>query len=493
MWVRAWPGDPETEVGEPRVGLVWMAEDIARGMDNMGAKGPIRSGLKRELGVGSAMILVIANMIGTGIFTTSGFIMAALGDPKTILLCWFVGGILALSGALCYGELGAMFPRAGGEYVYLRESLGRLTGFLSGWISLIVGFSAPIAAAAMAFASYFFRVFPNALTQAPHAPFIELGIVSISPLTLFAVGIIILFSLIHCYGLYLGSRVQNFLTGFKIAIILVFVVAGLGFGNGSMDHLYSGSDTGTLFSTGFATSLIFITFAYSGWNAAAYLGAEIRNPGRNIPLSLFWGTLFVMTMYLLLNVVFIYALPARKMSGVMEIGAMSAFALFGEGVGRIFSAAITFCLLSVISAMIMAGPRVYYAMARDHLFFARFGQVTRRHGAPAQAIFLQAAIAILMVVTSSFDKLLLYIGFTLSLFATLTVIGMMVLRSKGLYLKSPYKTFGYPVTPILFILFNLWIILFCIKGNPMVFLYGAGTIGAGILAFFFFNRKKGLG
>ncbi|MCF8143003.1 MAG: amino acid permease [Deltaproteobacteria bacterium] len=455
----------------------------------MGATDGSRAGLKRELGAGSAMILVIANMIGTGIFTTSGFIMEALGDPVAMLLCWVAGGVLALSGALCYGELGAMFPSAGGEYVYLRESMGRLPGFLSGWISLIVGFSAPIAAAAMAFASYFFRVFPKTFAGAPHTPFLELAWIRISPLSLFAVGVIVLFSLIHCYSLHLGSRVQNWLTVFKIGVILAFVGGGIAFGHGSMDHFSSGMGKGALLSTGFASSLIFISFAYSGWNAAAYLGAEIRNPARSLPLSLFWGTLSVMVLYLLLNVVFIYALPPSEMSGVLEVGAASAFTLFGKGVESIFAGAITFCLLSVISAMIMAGPRVYYAMARDHLFFARFGRVTRRHGAPAQAVFLQAAIAILMVITSSFDKLLLYIGVTLSLFAMLTIIGMMVLRAKGCHLGSPYRTFGYPITPLFFILFNLWMIVFFIKANPMVSLYSGGTIACGLVVFLCFNRK----
>lgn len=456
----------------------------------MGREGPARAELKRELGAGSATILVIANMIGTGIFTTSGFIIESLGDPMTMLVCWFVGGILALSGALCYGELGAMFPQAGGEYVYLRESLGRLTGFLSGWVSLIVGFSAPIAAAAVAFASYFFRVFPTTLAHTPRAPFLETAWFHLSPASLLAVGIILLFSLVHCYSLYLGSRVQNVLTGFKITVILGFVVGGLAFGDGSTGHFSSQLETGTIFSTGFATSLIFISFAYSGWNAAAYLGAEIKNPARNLPLSLFWGTFCVMILYLLLNGVFVYALPVSEMSGVLEVGAASAFALFGEGVEKIFAGAITCCLLSVISAMILAGPRVYYAMARDHLFFARFGQVTRRHGAPGQAILLQAAIAILMVITASFDKLLLFIGVTLSLFAMLTVIGMMLLRAKGLHLKGSYRTFGYPITPIFFVLFNLWMIVFCIKDNLMVALTSAGTIACGVLVFFCFDRKR---
>jgi len=445
---------------------------------------PVQTNLKRELGLGSATILVIANMIGTGIFTTSGFVMESVGDPVGMLLCWFVGGILALSGALCYGELGAMFPRAGGEYVFLRESFGKLMGFLSGWISLIVGFSAPIAAAAIAFASYFFRVFPNCLSRDPHARLIDAGIFSITPLALLAVGIILLFSLIHCYSLYFGSRVQNVLTVVKIAVILGFVFAGLCFGNGSVDHFYSGPGFEFGSSGGFATALIFISFAYSGWNAAAYLGAEIKNPARNIPLSLFWGTLFVMVVYLFLNTVFIYALPAKEMRGVMEVGAKAASALFGNGIEKVFSTAITFCILSVISAMVMAGPRVYYAMAKDGLFFERFGRVTRVHGTPAGSILLQAAIAALMVISSSFDKLLLYIGFTLSLFAMFTVLGLMVMKTKGLHPESPYKTFGYPVTPVLFILFNLWIIFFCIKGNPLVSLYGAGTIASGILLFY---------
>ena len=448
------------------------------------------SGLKRELGLGSATILVIANMVGTGIFTTSGFIMESVGNPMAMLACWFAGGILALCGALCYGELGAMFPRAGGEYVFLRESFGRAMGFVSGWISLIVGFSAPIAASAVAFATYFYRIFPEAWPVSLDTSFFEAGFFSISPTTLLATAVIVVFSVIHCYSLVFGSHVQNLLTAVKIAIILIFSITGLMLGKGSTAHFGSAMDPKLLWSGGFATSLIFVSFAYSGWNAAAYLGAEIKNPGKNIPFALIAGTLVVMAMYLLLNGVFIYALGVEGMRGIMEVGAVSAEALFGTGMEQAFSAAITFCLLSVISAMIMAGPRVYYAMAADDLFFEPLKHVRKPHGTPVFSILLQAGIAVVMVLTTSFDKLLLYIGFTLALAAMLTVIGMMVLRRKGFHLKSPYKTFGYPVTPILFILFNLWIILFCIKENPVVFFYGAGTIAAGILAFFYFDIRR---
>ena len=379
--------------------------------------------LKRELGLGSATILVIANMIGTGIFTTSGFVMEALGDPVAMLLCWIIGGVFALCGALCYGELGAMFPRAGGEYVFLRESFGRWMAFLSGWISLIVGFSAPIAAASIAFAGYFFRSVPHDFAQRADIPFFDAGIVSFSPVTVLAVSIIVIFSLIHSISLHFGSRVQNVLTIFKIAVILAFIVAGMIFGNGSFKNFGSGFDSGLMFSGGFATSLIFITFAYSGWNAASYLGGEIKDPGRNIPLALLSGTLIVAALYLLLNMTFIYALSVDEMSGVMEVGAKSSVSLFGGHVGRVFTCAVTLCLLSVISAMIMAGPRVYYAMAKDGTFFDLFARVSKTRKTPGPSILLQAAIAIGMVVTSSFDRLLLYIGFTLSLFAMLTVAG----------------------------------------------------------------------
>jgi APA family basic amino acid/polyamine antiporter len=447
--------------------------------------------LKREIGLFSATILVIANMVGTGIFTTSGFIMEELGNPQAMLLCWFVGGIFALCGALCYGELGAMFPRAGGEYVFLRESFGKGMGFLSGWISLIVGFSAPIAAASIAFATYFFRILPASFSAKFTAPFLKIGILAISPITILATTVIIIFSLIHYHSVFLGARVQNSLTVFKTGLIIVFVVAGLCLGHGSTENFSKGLEISLIFQDKFAISLIFITFAYSGWNAAAYLGGEIKNPTRNIPLALFIGTALVVCLYLLLNIVYIYALSPGEMSGVLEVGTKSAVSLFGDHISRYFSGAIAIGILSVLSAMIMTGPRVYYAMARDSVFFELFGKVNGLRQTPVYAILLQAAIAIVMVITSSFDKLLLYIGFTLSLCAMLTVVGMMLLRIKKPDLKRRYKTFGYPVTPLLFILGNLWIIYFCIKSRPITSLFGLGTIGLGVLFYTYFKKKPG--
>ncbi|OIP31429.1 MAG: amino acid permease [Deltaproteobacteria bacterium CG12_big_fil_rev_8_21_14_0_65_43_10] len=446
--------------------------------------------LKREVGLFSAFILVVANIVGTGIFTTSGFIIRELGNPQSMLLCWFLGGLFALSGALCYGELSAIFPRAGGEYVFLRESFGRGVAFLSGWISLIVGFSAPIAAASIAFATYLLRTLPASLNPIITIPCFGINILTISSITLLAAAIIIILSMIHYHGLLLGTFIQNSLTVFKITVIIAFIVAGLSFGNGSLSNLSEGMNLKSILTDKFAISLIFISFAYSGWNAAAYLGSEIKEPSRNIPLSLFYGTFFVMGLYLLLNILYIYALPAEEMSGVLEVGNLAAVSLFGEHVSRYFTAAIAIGILSALSAMIMTGPRVYYAMSRDGVFFKLFSKVSNIHRTPAHSIFLQAAIAVLMVITTSFYKLLLYIGFTLALFSMITVIGMIVLRIKEPFLEHPYRTFGYPITPLLFISGNLWIIYFSIKSKPIISLFGIGTIGLGFLFYLYFKIRN---
>lgn len=447
------------------------------------------NGLKREIGLFTATVLVIANMVGTGIFATSGFIMTELGHPLTLLLCWLFGGIFALCGALCYGELGARFPRAGGEYVFLRESFGKPMGFLSGWISLIVGFSAPIAAAAIAFATYLFHACGVEPGTGLEISVAGIRLAGFSWLNLTAVGVIVLFSLLHYHSLTTGSRVQNGLTVFKISLLLLFVAAGFLFGSGSTAHFEMARPQGGFSAEGFAVSLIFVAFAYSGWNAAAYIGGEIKNPQKNIPIALAAGTLAVMGLYLLINAVYIYAMPAAEMRDVLDVGAKSAVNLFGDEISRYFSAAVSLGILSVLSAMIMTGPRVYYAMAKDGVFFTPFARVNKRRHTPAASICLQAAIAVLLVVTSVFNALLIYIGFTLSIFAVLTVAGMIWLRYRRPDRNPAYKTFGYPFTPLLFIFGNLWIIIYSIKSRPLSTIFGLITIAAGILLYAYLNRK----
>lgn len=444
----------------------------------------------RQLSLFSATVLVVANMVGTGIFTTSGFIIQDLGNPWAMLGCWAVGGLFALTGALCYGELGARFPRAGGEYVFLRESFGEMPAFLSGWVSLLVGFSAPIAAGAMAFAVYFLAGWGGGQELGFVWRVQGVALLTMSPVTLLASGVILAFSLVHSHSLFLGSRVQNALTIFKIALIMALVLLGLSWGRGTTAHFGSAPSVGIFFSGQFATSLIFITFAYSGWNAAAYMGGEISRPTRNIPLALLTGTLLVTIIYLLLNVTFIYALSSQEMSGVVAVGEKAALALFGVGFSRAFSWAIALSLLSLVSAMMMTGPRVYLAMAQDGLFFPGISKLQGRRATPGNAIRLQAGLALFMVLTASFENLLIFIGFTLSLFSLLTVAGLMVVKRRDPAPDLPYKTWGYPYTAILFILGNLWIVLFSIINRPAVSLTGLTAILSGAVCYFFFKRRK---
>lgn len=445
---------------------------------------------RRHLGLFSATVLVVANMVGTGIFTTSGFIIQELGNPWTMLGCWAVGGLFALTGALCYGELGARFPRAGGEYVFLRESFGELPAFLSGWVSLLVGFSAPIAAAAMAFAAYFLAGWSAGQELGWAWKIKGVTLLTLSPVTLVASGVILIFSLVHSHSLFLGSRVQNALTLFKVGLVLLLVLLGLGWGRGAAAHFGAAPPLTAFVSGQFATSLVFITFAYSGWNAAAYMGSEISRPTRNIPLALLGGTLLVTVLYLLLNLTFIYALSVKEMSGVLAVGEKAALALFGPQVSRVFSGAISLSLLSLVSAMMMTGPRVYQAMAADGLFFPGIGKLKGRGATPGNAVCLQAGLALFMVWTASFENLLVFIGFTLSLFSLLAVAGLLVLRRRQPAPDLPYKTWGYPFTAIIFILGNLWIVLFSILNRPAVSLTGLAAIFSGAVFFFFFKRRR---
>ena len=445
-----------------------------------------RAQLARQIGLVSALVLVIANMVGSGVFTTSGFILTALGSPATLMWCWLLGGAFALTGALCYGELGAMLPEAGGEYAYLSRAFGPLPAFLSGWISLIVGFSAPIAAAAIAFATYFLGGSAAAWFE---FDLYGMTLIRVSPVTLLACATVVVLSLVHVHSVHLGKRVQNALTLFKIVFIALFIIGGLAWGQGSFSHLGESLSTGGWSASGFAVALIFVSFAYSGWNAAAYLGSEITRPERNLPLALVGGTVLVMGLYLLLNLVFIYALPPQAMSGTLEVGLSAATALFGSTIGTLFAQAIALGLLSVLSAMIMAGPRVYFAMARDNLFFQRCARVHSTRQTPAEAIAFQALIAIGIIVSTAYDTLLIYVGFTLSLSAMTTVLGLIRLRRLAPELARPYRTFGYPLTPAIFILGNLWVMLYTILSRPLVGLAGAATIGSGVLLYGLARRR----
>jgi APA family basic amino acid/polyamine antiporter len=377
--------------------------------------------LTRQLKLFPATNIVVADMIGAGIFTTSGLLLLELGSPLLMIALWLGGGFLALCGALCYGALGAAMPRAGGEYAYLSEQFHPLLGFLTGWVSFFVGFSAPLAASSLGFSEYLASAFP-ALGLAGNAALWKKVI---------AVAVIVSLASVHLRGMAIGARVQNYLTVGKVLLIVLFVVAGFTLGSGDVTNFYSTTSPGAPPANWrvIGLALMWIMFAYSGWNAAGYIGSEIREPRRNLPLSLILGTGVVMLLYLSLNALFVYAVSPDEMQGVIAVGGMAASNLFGATAERLVSLLVAFALLSAISALIIIGPRVYYAMAKDGYFFRQVADVHPVHQVPWKAIVLQCLIAGIMVLSGTFDQILTYMGFCLGIFPILAVLGVFKLSS----------------------------------------------------------------
>jgi len=442
------------------------------------------NGLERKLGLFPLTNIVIANMVGAGIFTTSGLLMKDLHHPVVMLGLWVVGGLIALCGALSYGELGAAFPHAGGEYAFLSRLYHPILGFLSGWVSFFVGFSAPIAASAIGFAEYLTRAFPGLLHPGIIGGDSEAAVMK----KLYAILIIAAFTFLHTRGLETGARVQNALTGLKILLIVGLVAAGFAVGKGSLGHLAAAApfrfDFGGLKTLGL--SLMWIMFAYSGWNASAYVGSEVKDPTRNLPRSLLIGTGVVMLLYLALNLFYVYAIPPAQMEGVISVGGLAAGNLFGKSAETVLSALISFALFSSLSAYLILGPRVYYSMARDGIFFKSIAYVDPKCSVPTRSIVLQGAIASVMVFFGTFDQLLTYMGFSLGIFPLLAVLGVFKLRRTG---RSAVKLPGYPVASAVYILIGTTILVLAFLERPVESLVAVATALAGIPVYYFFKRS----
>ena len=444
--------------------------------------------LERKLGLFPVINIVIANIIGAGIFTTTGYLMDFLGNPVLMISLWFFGGLIAFCGALAFGELGATFPEAGGEYTFISKLFHPMLGFLSGWLSLIVGFSAPIAASAIGFSKYFLMAAPG------FQSWISFG-VHLNPETfsrLLAIFVILVFSSLHALGVVFGSRVQNWLTILKIALVTGLAIAGLTFGSGSYEYLKSAASR-EAFSFDFSgwksigLSLMFIMFAYSGWNAATYIGSEIKNPIKVIPRSLLISTAIVTVLYLLLNLFFVYAIPPDMMAGEPEIGGLAVSLAFGEFTGTVISLLISFALFSSLSAFIILGPRVYYSMSRDGYFFKWVSTVHPRFKVPQNALMLQSGIAIILVLSGTFEQILAYMGFSLGIFPILAVLGVFKLRIKGM---SKLKLPGFPFVQIFFILVSMGILVLSFFERPQESTIAILTALSGIPVFYWFKRKN---
>jgi APA family basic amino acid/polyamine antiporter len=449
-------------------------------------------GLLRRIGLLSATALVVSNMVGTGIFTTTGFLASDLGSPVLVLLSWIVGAGCALLAALCYAELGLNFPISGGEYVYLSRAYGPVWGFLSGWASFFAGFSAPIAATGLACADYLGSFVP-ALRQASAPVLIHVGswTLRFGGAQIFACSLIGILTLANIFGVQRVARLQNSLTALKLIVLVGFLVMGFAWGHGAWAHLgqiATRSTTTPLFGQ-FAVSLFWIYVSYSGWNAAVYVAEELKSPERTLPKALMGGTAIVAALYLALNCLFLYALPLDSMKGVLAIGASAASALFGARASGLFRALMAASLLATINAMVLTGPRVYLAMARDGLFFSRAAHIHPRWRTPVAAIVAQGVFAMALTLTP-FPQLIVYIGFTLNFFAAMAVGSIFFFRRRPGWRRLPAVSFGFPAVPAISLTIGIWMTWEGFRLRPAISLTAVGVLAVGTLVYFFQSRKR---
>ena len=420
----------------------------------------------------TAISIVIANMVGTGVFTSLGFQLEATPSGFPILLLWALGGIAAFCGAMSYAELGAALPRSGGEYNFLTRIYHPAAGFVSGWVSATIGFAAPSALAAITFAAYSVSVFT------PDAPDIWRQVV--------AIALILVLTLIHTGRRKASGGLQVFFTGLKISVVIAFCLASAMIIDTPQPIALTpiAGDFGLISSGAFAVSLIYVSYGYAGWNAATYLSGETANPQKTLPWILGLGTLIVTVLYISLNAVFLKAAPAADMVGKVEIAFIAAKSIFGDVTANGFGIVMAALLISTVSAMTIAGPRVLQAIGEDFPLFRPFA-ACNRDGIPFRAIWLQSLVAIFFILTSSFESILVFAGFTVALNSFFAVIGLFVLRIREPSLHRPYRVLLFPLTPLVYLALTGWTLFFILLERPIEALSGLGIVAAGAVAYVF--------
>jgi APA family basic amino acid/polyamine antiporter len=421
-----------------------------------------------------AAAIVIANMIGTGVFTSLGFQLVEIQSAPVLLALWAVGGLAALCGALSYAELGAALPRSGSEYNFLTEIYHPIAGFISGWVSATVGFAAPTALAAMTFGSYLSAVFPQ-----------------LSGIWL-ATGLIVVLAVAHSRSHRSSGSTQTVFTILKIALIIGFAVLALTFNDSRQDTRFApaAGDPALLLSGAFAVSLIYVNYAYSGWNAATYISGELEKPQRSLPIVLIASTSLVCLSYLLLNYVFLAVAPMDAMVGKVEVGFVAASYAFGEAGGTIMGVLLGLLLISTVSAMILAGPRVLHRIGEDFALFRLLGR-TNDDGIPASAVIVQAGIALAFLWSASFDRILVFSGATMALNTFFTVLGVFVLRWRAPDLDRPFRTWLYPIPPLVFLLITGWTLLYVVLQRPIEAMITVFIVATGAV-FYFVSLRLGV-
>lgn len=423
-----------------------------------------------KVGFSVCVALVVANMIGTGIFTSLGFQLAQIPSIPAILMLWFLGGVLALCGALCYAELSAALPRNGGEYHFLRTIYHPAVGFMAGIVSIVVGFAAPVALSAMAFGSYLQGVIPSA-----------------SPTAVSAV-VVVIVTLFHLRDLRLSSIFQIVFTAIKVGLVIFLSVTLLDAPVGEPHQPEAW--TQHVFSAPFAVALMFTLYAYSGWNAATYILDEVRTPARNVPRALAAGTVMVMLLYLALNYAFLHAAPMEAMTGQINVAQIAATSVFGEVGGKLVAGIIALGLVSAISAMIWAGPRVAQVLGEDYPL--AFGWLTRRNaaGIPVQSVLAQSALTLILLATSTFEQILVYTQFSLLACSFLAVLGAMILRHTMPHLHRPFRIPLYPLPPLLFLAISTFAMVDTATVKPMEALFGTLTLVTALFVYLLVTRGQ---
>ena len=444
--------------------------------------------LVRSLGPLDGASIIVSNVIGSGIFIVPALVAGWIPNVWAMLAAWGVGGMLAFAGAMAYAELAVLRPHAGGEYVYLRDAFGPTVGFLTGWTSFVAGFSGAIAASAVGFAAFVGQLFPMLTGSGPFFQ-LSLGFISltVSPQTLVALALIVVLTVVHVRGLGPGRVVQNILAVSKVAILVVLIVAGFSIGTGSIGNFTLPSQPIT--AELWLLALIPIMFSFSGWNAAAYVAGEIQDPERNVPLAMALGTVTVVVIFLGLNLLYVFAMPLSEIA-VVDVRVIDAAAgrLLGPEVATSIAAASAVMIAASVSAMIMAGPRVYYAMARDGQFLSAAARVHPTFRTPVVAIVAQSLWSAVLVLAGTFDQLLLYTGFAVTLFAGTAVGALFVLRRRNHDISHSFRAWGYPVAPAVFVAVSAAMVVNYVWRQPVESGVGILCIVAGIPLYWMFKK-----
>jgi APA family basic amino acid/polyamine antiporter len=446
--------------------------------------------LERRLGPIDAAAIVVSNVIGGGIFFVPILVAQFTGDARAMLAVWLIGGAFAFFGAMAYAELAALRPRSGGEYVYLHDAYGPVAGFLTGWTSFVAGFSGAIAASSVALADYLGRFVPvagntSAIVSVP----LPLVPITVSPRSLVALGVIALLTAVHVRGLGPGRLVQDSLAGTKVAALVVFIILGFALGRGSTSNLAA---PGTPSAAGMLMAFIPIMFTYSGWNAAAYVAEEVRDPGRNVPLALGLGTTAVVLIYLGLNALYLYAMPVGALGAVAGGRLIDTVAerLFGFATADLVAMFTIVSIAASVSAMIIAGPRVYFAMARDGLFPPAAERIDPRTHVPVVAIVAQSIWSGVLVLAGTLAQLVSYTGFALVLFSGVAVAAVFVLRRREPDAPRPFRAWGYPIAPAIFVAACAVMVANELWRSPGTSAAGLAIIGAGLPVYFWMRSRR---